>query len=78
MILDFLFFMIRHTPFWSIPIIFIFGQFGYIYWLKGLIPAFFLFMIICFVSSLFLIFYIWEGGPENAALAFLDMVRILI
>jgi hypothetical protein len=77
-VIDALFFLIRHTPFWAIPGLFIFGHYGYIYWLKGIKDlAVFMFALNA-ISFLFLAFYIWEGGPERATKTFLLLVKGLV
>ena len=66
MVLQILYFMIRHTPFWAIPVIFICAEFSYIYYLrrKKLVVQ------TCFalagISFFALCYYYWAGGPEKA------------
>lgn len=64
--MDFFYFLIRHTPFWAIPAIFICVEFTYLYWLKGRKAVYACFVGIASWSFLCLVFYYWAGGPEAA------------
>ena len=77
-VIDAIFFLIRHTPFWSVPGLFIFGHFGYIYWLKGIKDLAFIMFGLNGLCFLFLVFYVWEGGPERASKTFLLLIKDLV
>ncbi|MFZ8933513.1 MAG: hypothetical protein ACO20H_09755 [Bacteriovoracaceae bacterium] len=59
-------FLITHTPFWAVPLLFISANYGYIFWLKSYRDASYLFISIGFVCFLFIIYYVWHGGPVMA------------
>jgi len=59
-------FLIRHTPFWAIPLIFLSVEFAYIYWLrerKRVARTFIALGVFCLAC---LVFYYMAGGPEKA------------
>ncbi len=61
---DVLFFILKYTPWWAIPIMVMCIQFGYIYWLKDYRPISVLLGIVAFICLCFLILYILLGGPQ--------------
>lgn len=75
MIMDALFFLLRYTPWWSIPIILICMQFAYIYWLKDLWTYAYILWAAAFLCFLVLVYYVYAGSPDNAARYFDDFVR---
>lgn len=63
--MDMLHFILRYTPFWAVPLIMICGEFGYIYWLKSIKGVAKAFFTVAMISSFFLVYYIWAGGPDK-------------
>lgn len=68
-------FLLRHTPFWSVPTFVIAGQFSYIYWLKGYRKIAAILGLLVLISFIVTLFYIWAGGPDNAPHVFLKFIR---
>jgi hypothetical protein len=66
--MDYFYFLIRHTPFWAIPLLYICLQFGYLYWSKEYRRAAFCFLALTPFIGLSLILYYWLGGPELTVL----------
>jgi hypothetical protein len=64
--MDLFYFVIRHTPFWAIPFIYIGGQFGYLYWTKDYRKPALAFLCLAFLSLCTLSYYYWAGGPEKS------------
>lgn len=64
--LELFFFLLRYTPFWAIPLIFISGEFGLRYFLKKKRPVYIFCLGVIFFSFLFLAFYFYAGGPEKS------------
>jgi hypothetical protein len=72
-----LYFLIRHTPFWAIPLLFVAAEFGYIFWLrkkKTNVKICILFMLL---STVFLGWYYYAGGPDKAVRKFMKFHRSL-
>lgn len=72
-----LYFLIRHTPFWAIPLLIVAAEFGYIFWLrkkKTNVKICIMFMII---STVFLCWYYYAGGPDKAVRKFMKFHRSL-
>jgi hypothetical protein len=72
-----LYFLIRHTPFWAIPLLIVAAEFGYIFWLrkkKTNVKICILFMLI---STVFLGWYYYAGGPDKAVRKFMKFHRSL-
>jgi hypothetical protein len=61
-----IFFLARHTPFWSVPLIIIGLEFAYIFWKRKKRATFKFFLSFAFIGILSLTFYIWAGGPEKS------------
>lgn len=64
--MDMFYFVIRHTPFWAVPLLYIGLQFGYLYWVKEYRRPAFAFFALAFLMSIMIIFYYWGGGPEKS------------
>jgi hypothetical protein len=60
------FFMVRHTPFWSVPLVILGLEFGYVYWLRKKKKASSIYLTLAFLGVLATSFYIWAGGPEKS------------
>jgi len=72
-----LYFLIRHTPFWAIPLLIVAAEFGYLFWLrkkKTNVKICILFMVI---SIVFLGWYYYAGGPDKAVKKFMKYHRSL-
>lgn len=65
--MDSLYFLIRYTPFWAVPVLAISLEFAYLAFKKKKKKA----MLFCLGLALFSLllnaFYFWVGGPERAA-----------
>ena len=78
--MDVVFFLVRHTPFWAVPMFIIGGEFSYRHWLKGhrvTYKCFFGSAVIGFCCTLL---YCWAGGPEKSVktlAVFLRYIAIL-
>lgn len=59
-------FILRYTPFWSIPLFIIFAELAYIYCRKGKIKLVILFTLSSLFFILCTILYYFGGGPEKA------------
>jgi hypothetical protein len=70
-----IFFMIRHTPFWAVPLIVICLEFGYVFWLRKKIRAFKICTGLVIFSFFCLTFYIYAGGPERAVRKVINIIR---
>lgn len=57
---------VRYIPFWAIPLIFICGQFIYIFWLKNLRNAVYFLGGVILFCIFSLCFYFYLGGAERA------------
>jgi len=64
--MDGIYFLIRHIPFWAIPIILISMEFAYVYWLKNKKKVYPFFLTVSGLCFLTIIYYYWAGGPEEA------------
>ncbi|PIK13863.1 hypothetical protein [Halobacteriovorax sp. JY17] len=62
--MDIVFFVIRYTPFWSIPVIFIAGYFTYTYWIKDIRIVSAVFSFVGLLALLLLLYWIVVGGPD--------------
>jgi len=57
---------VRYIPFWALPLLFISGQFIYVFWLKNLRSAAYFFAALLVLCIFLLSFYIYIGGAEHA------------
>ncbi len=65
------YFMIRHTPFWAIPLLILAIEFGYLFWLRQKwlnVKISALFSLIALVA---LAWYYYAGGPDKAVRKFM-------
>ncbi len=72
-----LYFMIRHTPFWAVPVLIVSGEFAYLFWLrkkKTNVKICILFMIVSLVA---MGWYYKAGGPDKAVRKFMKWHRSL-
>lgn len=58
--------MVRHTPFWGIPFLYIGLQFGYIYWVKEFRKISFAFLALGGLAFVSLCYYMVAGGPDHS------------
>jgi hypothetical protein len=61
-----IYFLARHTPFWSIPLIILGGEFFYLFWLRKKKRAAFICLTVAMVGLISTTFYVWAGGPEKS------------
>lgn len=61
-----LYFIIRHTPFWAIPLLVIAGEFGYLFWLKKKKKTSTFCLMLAAIAFAACVFYFWQGGPEKS------------
>ncbi|WP_372651250.1 hypothetical protein [Halobacteriovorax sp.] len=62
--MDIVYFFIRYTPFWAIPVIFISGYFTYTYWIKDIREIALVFTSLGLLSILILAYWVFVGGPD--------------
>lgn len=60
---DVLFFVLKYTPWWSIPIMVMSLQFAYVYWLKDYRPVSVGLVFLAGFCLVMLALYILLGGP---------------
>lgn len=61
---DILFFILKYTPWWAVPIMVMATQFAYVYWLKDYRPVSVVLGILAFFCLVMIIFYFLLGGPN--------------
>lgn len=73
--MDKVYFLIRYTPFWAVPMFLLAGEFAYVAWIrkKKKWLTFCLFLLLFSVLSL--LYYFWAGGPERSVQYAMKMVR---
>ncbi|GAB4021357.1 MAG: hypothetical protein Fur0010_24370 [Bdellovibrio sp.] len=76
-LLDSFLFLLRYIPFWAIPVMMISIQFGYMYWLKEVPRAAYVCVVVAAICSLFIIYYLWAGTPDNSAQYFLKFFNLI-
>jgi hypothetical protein len=64
--MDLLYFIVKYTPFWSIPMIIISVSTCYLLWIKDVRKLIPVFVVAGAVSFIFLVFWIWAGGPDRS------------
>jgi hypothetical protein len=60
------YFLVRHIPWWAVPLIIIGGEFAYFFWLKKKRKSVYFFVLMALVGFLSISFYVWAGGPNKA------------
>ncbi len=60
------YFLIRHTPFWAIPMLILAAEFGYMFWLKKKLANVRLCAGIGVFAMSALVWYYAAGGPDKA------------
>jgi hypothetical protein len=72
--MDFIFFLTRHAPFWSVPVIAICLEFSYIYWIKDMRKACYSFILMGIFAGIWLLFYFFAGGPERSVQQLIELI----
>jgi len=72
-----IYFLIRHAPFWAIPVLIVAGEFAYLFWLRKKKTNVKICIIFMFISSLALGWYFYAGGPDKAVRKFMKWHRSL-
>lgn len=62
--MDLVYFSLRHTPFWAVPLLYIGVQFFYLYWVRDFRRVAAVFFCLAVFSSFMIAFYYIAGGPE--------------
>lgn len=73
--MDEVYFLVRFTPFWAVPLLLISAEFAYISWVRKKSKWVFTCLFLTVISSLCLVFYYWAGGPERSVELLVDFVR---
>lgn len=60
------YFIVRHTPFWAIPLLLVSAEFGYIFWLKRKRHKVKVCVVCALLAIVALVWYYDAGGPEKA------------
>lgn len=71
------YFLVRHTPFWAIPLLVLGTEFGYLFWLRKKKATVALCLLIAFLGALATGFYVYAGGPERSVKMIKKMHRDL-
>lgn len=61
-----LYFFVRHTPFWAVPIMILGSEFAYLYWLRKKKANTVFCLLIVFIGVSANVFYYWAGGPDKS------------
>ncbi|MFT6632317.1 MAG: hypothetical protein ACJAS4_002280 [Bacteriovoracaceae bacterium] len=69
-----IYFLIRFTPFWSIPILLISGEFAYLFWIRKKKKWMMICAGIAFFNFCMTIIYYINGGPEKSVQKMMDLV----
>lgn len=73
--MDIFYFMLRHTPFWAVPMVMICGQFARVYWSREFRKTGLAFAAGAGISLVFIIYYFAAGGPDKAPVKFQEMIK---
>jgi hypothetical protein len=73
--MDTLYFLVRFTPFWSIPVFMISFEFAYLFWLRKKKKKMMVFVIFLVFSALSTAFYYIAGGPEKSVRVVIELVQ---
>lgn len=72
--MDEIYFLVRYTPFWSIPGLLIGGEFAYLFWIRKKKK----WLTVCSVVAIFCLLatlgYYIAGGPEKSVKKLMDIV----
>ena len=72
--MEMIYFLVRFTPFWSIPAFLIGGEFTYLYWVRKKKKKMMGFGIVSVFSLIMTVFYWVAGGPEKSV----DLVKDIV
>ena len=61
-----IYFMLRHTPFWGVPLIILGVEFAYVLWLRKKVKAAMLALCFAIFGFSMTSFYFWAGGPDKS------------
>jgi hypothetical protein len=67
--------LVRHTPFWAIPVLILSIEFGYIFWLKKKGAKVRMCVGLGLLSMTALVWYYTAGGPEKAVRKLMVLLR---
>jgi hypothetical protein len=61
-----IYFLVRHSPFWGVPLVILGGEFAYLFWLKKKKASAVLCLFVALIGFSATVFYVWAGGPEKS------------
>ncbi|MBJ00684.1 MAG: hypothetical protein CME67_05580 [Halobacteriovoraceae bacterium] len=73
--MDEIYFLVRYTPFWAVPLLLIGGEFAYLFWLRRKQKLTMLCLSFAAFGLCALVYYYWAGGPEKSVKYFMEFVR---
>lgn len=68
-------FLVRFTPFWSIPMLVIGFEFAYLFWVRKKKKRMLGFLLMGTFSFIMTVFYYWAGGPEKSVDLIMQAMR---
>lgn len=71
------YFIMRHTPFWAIPMLVIGAEFAYVFWLRKKKTNAKICLLLVLFSLVSLSWYYYAGGPEKSVRKFIKWHRSL-
>ncbi|MCO4752999.1 MAG: hypothetical protein KC478_00885 [Bacteriovoracaceae bacterium] len=73
--MDEIYFLVRYTPFWAVPLLLIGGEFTYLFWLRRKKKLLSVCLGIAVFAALALAYYYWAGGPERSVKYLMKFIR---
>ncbi|MEX0798772.1 MAG: hypothetical protein WEB87_04380 [Bacteriovoracaceae bacterium] len=73
--MDNIYFLVRFTPFWAVPLALIAAEFSYIFWIRKKKKRVFACLVLTFFALGCLVFYYWAGGPEKSVEFLIDVIH---
>ena len=73
--MDEIYFLVRYTPFWAVPLLLIGAEFAYLFWIRKKKKWVFFCLIVAILSCLALLYYYWAGGPERSVKLLMKAIR---
>ena len=70
-----IYFIVRYTPFWAIPLLMISMEFAYLFWVRKKKKLIAFCMTLATLSFSSLVFYYYIGGPEKSVRFLMEVVR---
>jgi hypothetical protein len=61
-----IYFLARHTPFWAVPLTILAAEFGYVFWLRKKKSTVVFCLMLALIGAISTGFYVWAGGPEKS------------